>query len=165
MFSILTFVLLIFFLGLNTNNKYDTRELVGKKLHSFEIKNFTEDKTLTNSDLKKNSFTLINFWSSWCLPCKIEHKYLIDLKNQASLKIVGVNFKDNESHAKKYLKELDNPYYFIAKDKSGKISIRFGIYGIPESILVDNNLKIIKKFVGPINKKNFNEIKKIVSKL
>ncbi len=89
----------------------------------------------------------------------------MDLKSQTDLRIVGINFKDKEINAKNYLKELNNPYYFLAKDINGKISIKFGIYGIPESILVDRNLKIIKKYIGPINEKDFNEIIKIVTKL
>lgn len=165
LFGIPGFILLIFFLGLNTNNKYDTRELVGNQINNFKLIDIYENKTITNLDLKENNFTLINFWASWCSPCRAEHKYLMDLKSQTDLRIVGINFKDKEINAKNYLKELNNPYYFLAKDINGKISIKFGIYGIPESILVDRNLKIIKKYIGPINEKDFNEIIKIVTKL
>ena len=77
------------------------------------------------------------------------------------LKILGVNFKDKEKDAKKFMEEFGNPYYFLAKDYDGRMSINFGIYGIPESILVDKNLKIIKKFIGPINHEDFNSILKL----
>jgi cytochrome c biogenesis protein CcmG/thiol:disulfide interchange protein DsbE len=82
-------------------------------------------------------------------------------KNSKNLKILGVNFKDKEKDAKKFIKEFGNPYYFVAKDYDGRTSIDFGIYGIPESILIDENLRIIKKFIGPINNEDFNNILKL----
>ena len=82
-------------------------------------------------------------------------------KNSKNLKILGINFKDKEKDAKKFIEEFGNPYYFLAKDYEGRSSINFGIYGIPESILIDKNLKIIKKFIGPINHEDFNNILKL----
>ena len=115
--------------------------------------------------LKKNRYTLINFWASWCAPCKIEHPYLMKLSNESGLKILGVNFKDKKTNALKFLEELGDPYDYLAKDNFGKKSVIFGIYGIPESILVDSELKILKKFVGPIDKKDLDELRKIIKPL
>ena len=66
-------------------------------------------------DLKKNDFTLINFWASWCAPCKVEHPILMRLSKSKKLKILGVNFKDKEKQAKKFLSDLGNPYDFLDK--------------------------------------------------
>ena len=71
---------------------------------------------------------------------------------------------DDENNAKKFLKEMGNPFSILAKDTSGKKSIEFGIYGIPETILINRDLIVLKKYVGPLNRKDVNEIKKLVSK-
>ena len=114
-----------------------------------------------NEDFKKNKYTLINFWASWCAPCRVEHPYLMELSKEKNIKILGVNFKDKKINALKFLKDLGNPYDYLNKRQSGKQSVNFGIYGIPESILIDNKLIILKKFVGPLNSQDLNEIKKL----
>jgi cytochrome c biogenesis protein CcmG/thiol:disulfide interchange protein DsbE len=78
------------------------------------------------------------------------------------VKIIGINFKDKKNNAINFLKELGNPYSFVGKDKNGKISILFGIYGIPESILIDSDLKVIKKIIGPIDQIQYNEILNLI---
>mgnify|MGYP001251651163 FL=1 len=155
------FVVVIFSLGLKTKKIYDTKDLVGKPIPLIDLKLLNSEKTFKTSDLKKNDFTLINFWASWCAPCRKEHKYLIQLSKD--LKILGVNFKDDKQKANKFIKKLGNPYNLIATDKDGKKSIYFGVYGIPETILVDKELKIIKKYIGPINENDVKKILKIIN--
>ena len=92
-----------------------------------------------------------------------EHKHLIAGKNK-DLKILGVNFKDTKSKANEFISELGNPYYLIAADTSGKKSLSFGIYGIPETILINKNLIILKKYIGPLNKNDVKTIQEIVRK-
>ena len=90
---------------------------------------------------------------------------MLKLNNdEKNLKILGVNFKDKKNNALKFLKDLGDPYDDIARDEFGKYSINFGIYGIPESILINKDLIIIKKFIGPISKNDYNFIKQIVRK-
>ena len=89
----------------------------------------------------------------------------MELSRQKNLKILGVNFKDKKINASNFLKSLGNPYDYLAKDEQGKQSINFGIYGIPESILIDKEFTIIKKFVGPLNIADLNEIKIITNSL
>ena len=116
----------------------------------------------TKNDLRKNNFILINFWASWCAPCRIEHPLLIRLSEENNMKIVGVNFKDKKEQANKFLGELGNPYDVSTKDTNGKQSVLFGIYGIPESILINKELIVIKKFVGPLSENDLNYIKEII---
>ena len=162
---IFIFVIGIFYFSLNKNPNYDTENLVGKKIPEVSLENFNGSKALNIADVKDNEYMLINFWASWCGPCRIEHPLLMKLSKENNIKILGVNFKDKKKSASKFLKDLGNPYDFIAKDELGKQSIIFGIYGIPESILINHESLIIKKYVGPISLENFNEIKKIINSL
>ena len=134
---LLIFILGIFFLSLNKNSNYNTESLVGNKLGEIELVSFEDDSIFTNDDFKKNSFTLINFWASWCAPCRIEHPQLMELSKENNIKILGVNFKDKKINALKFLKDLGDPYEYLTRDSNGKQSVNFGIYGIPESILID----------------------------
>ncbi len=158
-----TFV--VFFISLNKNPNYNTEYLVGNKIEKIKLESFQDKKFLTDKDLKKNRYTLINFWASWCAPCRVEHPYLMELAKDQNLKILGINFKDKKINALKFLKNLGDPYDFLAKDNNGKQSVNFGIYGIPESILINNELAILKKFVGPLNNQDLIDIRKIINSL
>ena len=162
---LLIFILGIFFLSLNKSSNYNTESLVGNKLDEIELVSFEDNSIFTNDDFKKNSFTLINFWASWCAPCRIEHPQLMELSKENNIKILGINFKDKKINALKFLKDLGNPYEYLTRDSNGKQSVNFGIYGIPESILIDNKLTILKKFVGPLTKQDLNNIKEIINNL
>ena len=163
-FSFVIFFLFVFWQGLKINNNYDTKNLIGNRISNFQLINIDNDEQqISEENQKKNKYTLINFFASWCAPCRIEHKYLLKLSSKnKETKIIGINFKDKKNNAINFLKELGNPYNFVGKDLEGKISILFGIYGIPESILIDSDLTIIKKIVGPIDNIQYNEILKLV---
>ena len=163
--SLLVFILGIFYLSLNRSSNYDTKFLVGNKIADIELKSLQSEKFFTNDDFKNNKYTLINFWASWCAPCRVEHPYLMMLSRNKDIKILGINFKDKKINALKFLKDLGDPYEYLTRDSNGKQSVNFGIYGIPESILIDNKLTIIKKFVGPLTKQDLNNIKEIINNL
>jgi cytochrome c biogenesis protein CcmG/thiol:disulfide interchange protein DsbE len=149
--------------GIKKDNNYNTKNLTGSKISSFKLPSIHSGDMISDETLKQNQFTLINFFASWCAPCRLEHKYLIKLADHnKNLKILGINFKDKKNNALKFLNDLGDPYYFVAEDLNGKASILFGIYGIPESILIDKDLTIIKKIIGPIDQKQLKEILKLV---
>jgi cytochrome c biogenesis protein CcmG, thiol:disulfide interchange protein DsbE len=161
-FSFITFFLLVFWLGLKKDNSYNTTNLIGNKISSFQLASIHNSDLISDELLKQNEFTLINIFASWCAPCRLEHKYLIKLANQnRNVKILGINFKDKKNNALNFLNKLGNPYNFVAEDLDGKASILFGTYGVPESILVDKELTIIKKIIGPIGQRQFEEILKL----
>ena len=159
LFSILFIVL---YFSLDNDRVYNTKDLIGKKISLVEIDLFQSNETINTNEFQNNDFTILNFWASWCGPCRTEHPNLVRLSKIKNIKLVGVNFKDNEENAKSFLKENGNPFDILAEDKSGKNSVNFGVYGIPETILIDSELKIIKKYIGPLNIKEVNEIRKIV---
>ena len=104
-----------------------------------------------------------SFFSAWCAPCRKEHPLLMRLSKEKNLKILGVNFKDKKKQAEIFLNDLGNPYDFLTKDELGKSSVKFGIYGIPESILVNKDLMILKKFVGPLSTEDYDSIVEIIN--
>ena len=157
------FIIGVFFVGLNKDTNYNTNSLVGKKIPNISLEYFDKNKFYKNNDFKKNDYTLINFWASWCAPCRIEHPVLIQLSKEKNLKLVGVNFKDKKKQADKFLNDFGDPYDFLTKDEQGKYSVNLGVYGIPESILINKDLTILKKFVGPLSAEDFNSIIAIIN--
>jgi cytochrome c biogenesis protein CcmG, thiol:disulfide interchange protein DsbE len=153
----------VFYVGLKRDANYNTNSIIGKKIVNINLEYFNENKFYNETLLKKNNYTLINFWASWCAPCRVEHPLLMKLSKEKNLKLLGVNFKDKKKQADSFLNDLGNPYDFLTKDKDGKNSVNFGIYGIPESILVNKDLIILKKFVGPLSSEDFNSIIEIIN--
>ena len=159
---ILLVVFFIFYKGLQNSNIYTPNTSIKKNIPSFKIKIFNTDEMINSKSIfKDDKFYLINIWASWCVPCKDEHSFLINLKNQKNIEIIGINYKDNDENAKSFLEELGNPYKAIFSDKDGTISIEWGAYGVPETFLIQNK-KIIIKIIGPINKETLLQIKKLI---
>ncbi len=162
-FSIFIFIILVFFLALNNEKRYSTENIVGKEIDNFEIKFLSNEEIFTKKDLDNGSYYLINIWASWCLPCRKEHPYLLKLKKNKNLKIIGINFKDKNMNAKNFLKELGNPYEVSLSDPDGTKSIVFGVFGVPETILINQNYIITKKFIGPLDSDDLSIIMKEIN--
>ena len=94
--------------------------------------------------------TLVNFWASWCAPCRAEHPFLVAMGRDERLTIAGVNYKDKPDQAAGFLEDLGNPYDMIGTDANGRAGIEWGVYGMPETFLVDASGMIVFKHVGPI---------------
>ena len=157
-FSIIFFV---FYKGLKNTNIYTPEIKSEIKIPNFDTKEFfSKDKINSDQIFIGSDYYLLNIWASWCVPCKEEHKYLMDLSEKENIKIIGQNYKDNFDNAKNFLINLDNPYDLIFLDNDGTIAIEWGAYGVPETFLIQNN-KIIKKIIGPLNEKLLFEIKEL----
>jgi len=127
--------------------------LLNKNAPSFESYSlFNLNKLIKTKDLE-NRKTLINFFASWCSPCKIEHPLFFEIREKyPELYLLGFNHKDPELDAKKYLEEDGNPYHFVGVDSNGLIALEFGVFGLPETYLINEDGKIIYKFMGPLTK-------------
>ena len=156
------FIFVTLYLSLDNRKIYNTEDIIGQKLEQVELNIFKNNKTFNTKEISNYKFTLINFWASWCGPCRKEHKNLIKLSKNKNLKLIGVNFKDNKNEAKKFLEEMGDPFFILTIDPQGKKSVNFGVYGIPETILVNQDLEILKKYIGPLDFNDVTEIEKIV---
>ena len=153
---------IIFFKGLKNSNIYVPNINYEKEIPSFTTQFFDTNIKINSDEIfKEDYYYLMNIWSSWCLPCREEHRFLMELNKEKNLKIIGFNYKDNIKDAKKFLDELKNPYSKIFLDKDGLIAIEWGAYGVPESFLIYNK-KIIKKVIGPLNTNFVDEIKRLI---
>ena len=163
LFIFLTFCFIIFYKGLDNPNSYTPKNNIQKNLPIFKAKDFITNNNINLASVfTEESYYILNIWASWCVPCRKEHPLLMELSKNQSIKLIGLNYRDNLSNAKKFINELGNPYTQILIDKDGTLAVEFGAYGVPETFLIDKNKKIIKKFVGPINKEIVEEIKLIV---
>ena len=159
---IFLFIFTIFYRGLQDTNIYSPEAKLNIKIPSFSAELFYSNKMVNSLEIfDLNKYYLLNIWSSWCVPCRQEHPLLIDLSKNTSVRVFGINYKDNKEKAEKFLKELGNPYEKIIFDKNGIVAIEWGAYGVPESFLIYNG-KIIKKYIGPLKKKSIREIKLLV---
>ena len=112
-----------------------------------------------------NQKTIVNFFATWCKPCRDEHNYIKLFSKNKNINVIGINYKDSEEKAVKWLKELGNPYSSIAIDKNGKIAIDWGVYGIPETFLINSKGIIKYRHVGPVNKKIYDKINLLINKI
>ena len=125
--------------------------LLNKDVPIFESSSLYNSNDLIKTKDIKNKKTLINFFASWCSPCKIEHPLFFEIqKKYPELNLLGFNHKDPTPDAKKYLEDDGNPYDFVGVDSDGLIALEFGVFGLPETYLINEDGKIIYKIMGPI---------------
>lgn len=103
------------------------------------------------ADLRDGNVKLVNFWASWCAPCRVEHPNLEAMSRQG-ITLYGVNYKDKPENAIGFLAEVGNPYGAIGADKDGRMALNWGVYGVPETYVIDGDGVILLRFAGPITK-------------
>ena len=159
-FLIITFILFVLFNSLFENNNYIPKKT--NKIENIQIEEFYSGNNFKLKELFGNEkYIIINIWASWCVPCRQEHKFIKKISEINNLKLIGLNYKDKRDNAQKFLDELGNPYDIILKDEDGTKSIFLGAYGVPETFIIDEELNILRKYIGPINLENEIEIKNL----
>ena len=121
--------------------------LLNKDFPDFSLSRLDNEEIITKDDLLELP-SLLNVWATWCVACLVEHPFLKELKNEARIKIYGLNYKDDRNKALKLLDKIGDPYEFSIFDKDGKLAIDLGVYGAPETFLIDNEGIIRVRHVG-----------------
>lgn len=148
------FIILAVFLaiGLKLNPKEIPSPLIDRPVPDFALPLLhIPEKKLGRANLKGRVW-LLNVWASWCVSCRAEHPLLNQLAKQKTVTIIGLNYKDEPENAKRWLKMLGNPYNASVMDQDGRIGIDFGVYGVPETFVIDKKGIIRHKHTGPLTK-------------
>ncbi len=131
--------------------KVDFAPLEGLKAAGQSVPGFTA------ADLTTGEVKVVNFWASWCIPCVQEHPMLIELAKSTGVAIYGVNYKDQTDDARRFIGRYGNPYKAVGVDPLGRGAIEWGVYGMPETFIVDGKGRIAYKHVGPISPASLDE--------
>ncbi|MEO8652853.1 MAG: DsbE family thiol:disulfide interchange protein [Ramlibacter sp.] len=146
------FAVLVGFLivGLQRDPRQIPSPLVQKPAPAFNVAQLVAaDKTFSPADMKGQVW-MLNVWASWCVACREEHPLLVQLKGAKIVPVVGLDYKDQRPAALKFLSQNGDPYYLSAYDLDGRVGIDYGVYGVPETFIIDKNGVIQHKQIGPI---------------
>jgi len=121
--------------------------LIGKSIPEFLLTNLDDENILfTNNDMPKGPY-ILNVWATWCISCRIEHDYLLKLRNK-NITIIGLNYKDDRTKSLAWLQRIGNPYFFNLYDNKGDLGLDIGVYGAPESFFIDSNGIVKYRHIG-----------------
>ena len=126
--------------------------LVGRPAPVVEFDTLGAKPNIDSAALLAPEVKLVNFWASWCAPCRVEHRNLAALTAEG-ITIYGVNYKDSESKALGFLEELGDPYKAIGVDERGRAAVEWGVYGVPETFVIDGSGNVVLRFAGPITER------------
>jgi cytochrome c biogenesis protein CcmG, thiol:disulfide interchange protein DsbE len=146
------FLVLCVFLGigLGLNPREVPSPLIDKPAPAFSLPRLDDaDKTLSRDDMLGKVW-LLNVWASWCAPCREEHPLVVDLAKRQVVPVYGLNYKDTRAAAKNWLAQLGDPYQATVFDQDGRVGIDFGVYGVPETFVIDQQGVIRLKHIGPL---------------
>lgn len=146
-----------FYWGLFNSDDRLPSTLVGKPVPQFDLPPIeSREDGLSTADLE-GRVSIVNVWASWCVPCRVEMPLLNELAARDSVAIFGINYKDDAQEALAFLDELGDPYTRIGADRSGRVAIDWGVYGVPETYVVDAEGRIAYKHIGPFNRNSLEE--------
>ncbi len=149
---LLLFGVIAIFLALGL--KLDPREvpspLIGKSAPGFSLPSLNDPQKMVSNEDFKDQVWLFNVWATWCVSCRAEHATLVNLNKQIDVPIVGLDWKDETAAAQQWLRSLGNPYEAVAFDSTGRTAIDWGVYGAPETYLIDQQGIIRYKYTGPL---------------
>jgi len=162
------FLVLVAFLyrGLRLDPKLVPSPLVGKPMPAFTLTRLQDpNATISDTDIP-GKVALLNIWATWCVSCRAEHEVLLELARTGKVDIYGLNYKDERAAAQQWLRQLGDPYVANAFDDTGRVGINWGVYGAPETFVIDSQGIIRHKHIGPLTTEVINEeILPLVAKL
>jgi cytochrome c biogenesis protein CcmG, thiol:disulfide interchange protein DsbE len=149
--GLLAALVIFFFVGLGRDKETLPSPLIGKPAPQFSLPSVGGNvPTVSSSDFVGRPYVL-NVWATWCVGCREEHEALLEIASRGEVPIVGLNWKDEMQLAQQWLQQLGNPYVATAFDEEGRVAIDWGVYGAPETFLIDASGKVIHKHVAPLS--------------
>lgn len=136
-------------IGLTLNPREIPSPLIDKPAPAFSLPQLSKEGTLSLADMRGQVW-MLNVWASWCVACREEHPVLLELARRGVLPLIGLNYKDKREDALAWLREQGDPYSTSIVDADGRVSIDYGVYGVPETFLIDRNGRIRFKHIGPL---------------
>jgi len=168
MLPLVAFLVLAGFLyvGLGLNPREVPSPLIGKPAPAFTLPQLHEPNKQFSAQEMKGKVWLLNVWSSWCVSCREEHPVLVDLSRQNIVPVYGLDYKDKREDGEAWLERGGNPYVLSAMDAEGRVGIDYGVYGVPETYVIDKQGIIQYKEIGPVTPQNLkNKILPLVAQL
>ena len=164
---IFLFILLTLFylLIIERNPSEIPSNLLDKNVPKFETESLLKKERFISSKEFGNEIILVNFFATWCLPCRDEHIYIKRFSDEKGIRVIGINYKDNPKKSIQWLKNLGNPYSNVPIDKNGRIAIDWGVYGIPETFVISSKGIIKYRHVGPVTKKIYKKINLLIEEI
>ena len=152
------FLALVAFLaiGLGRDPREVPSPLINKPAPAFRLVELKDPSRIFSSEEMRGKVWLLNVWASWCVACRDEHPMLLELARQNAIPIYGLNYKDKPTDAISWLNELGDPYVLSVSDLDGRVGIDYGVYGAPETFLIDRNGIIRFKHIGPVTPEVWN---------
>ncbi len=151
-------LLAVLAIGLTLDPRKVPSPLIDKPAPAFSLPLlYKPDQFISQSDLL-GEIHLVNVWASWCVACREEHAQIDQLANEYKVTVIGLNYKDSRDEAQAWLTRYGNPYSKIAFDADGRVGIDWGVYGVPETFIVDRKGRIRYKHIGPIRKNDIQDI-------
>jgi cytochrome c biogenesis protein CcmG, thiol:disulfide interchange protein DsbE len=149
------FVLLAIVLGVAVKHSPEkgviASALIGKAAPEFTLPVLTDSNQTFRSEDLKGRWYVLNVWGTWCYECRAEHEALLQIQKLGQVPLIGLDWKDADNDALQYLAQLGNPYQVVAADREGRTAIDWGVYGAPETFLVNPQGVVVYKFVGPLS--------------
>jgi cytochrome c biogenesis protein CcmG, thiol:disulfide interchange protein DsbE len=160
-----TALALLFWYGLQTGDPSRLPSaLIGKPVPEFTLPPLdglnaggSQVPGFTNADLAQGEPTIVNVWASWCVPCHEEHPLLTKLAERSGLSLFGINYKDNEDSARRFLGRYGNPFTRVGVDRTGRAAIDWGVYGVPETYVIAGDGTIAYRHVGPLTEESLEQ--------
>lgn len=141
----------VFMIGLNRDPSALPSPFIGKPAPAFALPELNDPRTTFSSDEYAGQLVLMNVWATWCVGCRQEHAYLMQLAKSGGIPIYGLNWRDNKIDAQRWLAELGNPYLKSGFDADGRVGIDWGVYGAPETFLIAPDGNVVHKHLGPLD--------------
>lgn len=150
-------LLLLLAIGLKLDPSEVPSPLIGKPAPAFRLATLEDPSGEFTQEIFKGKISLLNVWASWCVSCREEHPFLLELAKRGEVVIYGLNYKDDPVQARRWLEMLGNPYRLSLYDPEGRAALDFGVYGVPETFLIDQQGVIRYKQIGPLTKSVWEE--------